>query len=125
MNLDLYAERHGVMVVYDDIPASQAISVPGAVCLDYSFTAHEGERAVVLAHELGHQATGAFYTRDASQIVRAKAERRADVWAVRHLVTKKQLQKAMRRCSSDWELAQLLGLPEDEVRRICDYYLCA
>ena len=41
MNLDLYAERHGVMVVYDDIPASQAISVPGAVCLDYSFTAHD------------------------------------------------------------------------------------
>lgn len=123
-DLDSYAEDAGIDVFYDEIPASRAMAVPGAVCLDWSLLPCPAARSVCLAHELGHVETGAFYTRDASGLDRRRAELRADRWAIRHLISREDLLAALRSgVSSPWDLSEYFNLPERVIREALAFYL--
>lgn len=123
-DLDSYAADRGIDVFYDEIPQSQAIAVPGAVCLDWSLLACPAARSVFLAHELGHVETGAFYSRDASILDRRRAELRAERWAIRRLVSRSDLLAAIcNGCRTPWDLSEYLNLPERVIREALSLYL--
>ena len=123
-DLDSYAADRGIDVFYDEIPQSQAIAVPGAVCLDWSLLACPAARSVFLAHELGHVETGAFYSRDASGLDRRRAELRADRWAIRHLISRSDLLAAIGDgCRTPWDFSEYFNLPERVIRSALALYL--
>lgn len=123
-DLDSYAADRGIDVFYDEIPQSQAIAVPGAVCLDWSLLACPAARSVFLAHELGHVETGAFYSRGVSVLDRRRAELRAERWAIRRLVSREDLLSALRSgFTTVFDLSEKLGLPEDVIRKALSVYL--
>lgn len=123
-DLDAYALDNGIDVFYDEIPQSQAIAVPGAVCLDWSLLPCPAARSVCLAHELGHVETGTFYTRDASDLDRRRAELRAERWAIRHLISRVDLLAAIcDGCRTPWEFSEYFNLPERVVRSALSLYL--
>ena len=63
--IELYraAEDLGVEIFCGSIPETVSMSVPGAVCMDASLVYGGAVERVHLAHELGHCARGAFYSR--------------------------------------------------------------
>lgn len=123
-DLDSYALDHGIDVFYDEIPASRAMAVPGAVCLDWSLLSCPSARSVTLAHELGHVETGAFYSRGAPDLDRRRAELRADRWAIRHLISREDLLAALRDgCRTPWDFSEYFNLPERVIRSALALYL--
>ena len=123
-DLDDYSARNGIEVFYDEITASRAMAVPGAVCLDWSLLPCPAARSVCLAHELGHVETGAFYSRGASPLDRRRAELRADRWAIRHLISREDLLAALRSgFVTPYALSEALDLPEDVIRKALALYL--
>ena len=95
-NFDHIAITNGITVDYMDLPVCGSLSVPGHIALDRRFTWDSPERTVRLAHELGHCQTGAFYPIGAAPLTVARCERRADKWAITHLVTAEELREAAR-----------------------------
>ena len=76
-----------------------------------------------LAHELGHCYTGSFYNRYATCDVRQKHENRADKWAVTHLISKDELDKALSEGHTEiWDLAERFNVTEDFIRKAVCWY---
>lgn len=122
-DFDSLAEKDGIRVLYGSIPNSGAIALPSAVCLDLSTLFSEPRRVSMLAHELGHIETGALYTADASQTVRAQAENRARRWAIRRLISRSEIAGLVRSGFTEpYEMAEKIGLPEETVREAIKYY---
>ncbi len=83
----------------------------------------EAERAVMLAHGLGHCARGAFYNVYSPYDVRAKHERRADEWAIRKTVPFCRIKKAVRQgLTEPWQIADLFGITERFAEKAMRYY---
>ncbi len=126
--LDLYqfAEEHNIRI--DSMKTgsgSLCIKRPGysAVLLDSSEAKSEPQAKVELAHEIGHCETGSFYNIHSKLEVRGKLERRADVWAIRALVTPEELHEAVRLGNYEiWQLAEYFNIPEDFMQKIVAYY---
>ena len=57
------AEMLGVEVFTGNIPETVSMSVPGAICMDASLAYGGAVERVHFAHELGHCARAAFYSR--------------------------------------------------------------
>lgn len=120
---DLFANANGITVDYMDLPESGSLSVPGHVALDHRFTWDSPERTVRLAHELGHCATGAFYTLGADSLTVARCERRADKWAIHRMVTADALRDAARDgYDSLWALADHFGITPEYVEKAIALY---
>lgn len=120
---DRIANANGITVDYIDLPISGSLSVPGHIALDHRFAWDSPERTVRLAHELGHCETGAFYSMDADSLTVARCERRADKWAIHHMVSADDLRKAARAgCDSLWALADHFGITEDYVEKAIALY---
>ena len=78
---------------------------------------------VMLAHEMGHCATGSFYNVYAPLDVRKKHERRADGWAIRKLVPKYRYKKALRQGVDNlFSLAEYFEVTPDFMQKAVDYY---
>ena len=77
-----------------------------------------------LAHELGHCATGSFYNEYAKCDIREKHERRANIWAIKKLVPKDKLIKAIQSGFGEnrFELAEHFDVTEDTMQFALDYY---
>lgn len=77
-----------------------------------------------LAHELGHCETGAFYNEYAKCDIREKHERRANIWAIKKLVPKDKLIKAIQSGFGEnrWELSEYFGVTEDLMQFALYYY---
>ena len=77
-----------------------------------------------LAHELGHCETGAFYNEYAKCDIREKHERRANIWAIKKLVPKDKLIKAIQSGFGEnrFELAEHFDVTEDTMQFALDYY---
>lgn len=82
------------------------------------------DEKVKLAHELGHCETGAFYNEYAACDIREKHERRAQKWAIKKLVPKDELIKAVKSgfCENRFELSEYFGITEDFMQAALDYY---
>ena len=81
------------------------------------------EERVHLAHELGHCETGAFYNPYAKADIRRKHERRADKWAIKQLISKKEWNAALRDGIVEvWDLAEFFDVTEDFIRKAHELY---
>ena len=66
-----------------------------------------------LAHEIGHCETGAFYNQYSPFDIRSRHEYRADKWAIKKLVPKDELIKAIKDgCENSYELSEHFGVPQ-------------
>lgn len=73
--------------------------------IDKIRTVVQEKEAVV--HEWAHMKTGTTYSLNASPVVKAKAERRADIFTVKKLVPKDELDAAVADGRTEiWELAE-------------------
>lgn len=81
------------------------------------------QERVHLAHELGHCETGSFYNVYSSLDVREKQEKRADRWAVSHLVPAEKFRRALSMGIVEvWELAEYFDVTEDFIRKAAQIY---
>lgn len=70
-------------------------------------TNNEYTRLERMAHEMGHCMTDSFYVGYSRFEVRAKYEKRADIWAVNNIIPFRSLCLAVKNgCRETWELAE-------------------
>lgn len=124
--LELYhmAEAMGIEVDGFELNKRESLSLMDEdgqcfIAIDpFKLTSSKDEKAK-LAHELGHCLTGSFYNRYAACDIRQKHENRADKCAIRFLVSKAELDGAIKRGYTHvWELAEYFGLPEEYMKKI-------
>ena len=127
--IDLYdfAEQNGIII--DDtfvLENTAAVSVPlqNDLCVIGLHRALRGSRyKAQLAHEIGHCATGAFYNAKTPAFSRGQCERRADKWAVNHLLPKRKLIRALKSGLVEvWQLAEHFNLPDEFVATAVEIY---
>lgn len=131
MELDeLYklAEDKGVRVMAFSLPQNKAVTINvGDDCyvgVDPEVFGRECEEKVVLAHEMGHIATGGFYTSETDKTSRKKHEARAEKWAIERLVPKAALKEAIKNGCEDVEsLAEFFGITKEYMSQVMIYYL--
>jgi len=76
-----------------------------------------------LAHELGHCETGAFYNQYSKLDIRAKHERRANIWAIKKLIPKDELKKIISAgCIEVWDLAEYFEVSIPFLQMAIEYY---
>lgn len=82
------------------------------------------QERVHLGHELGHCATGSFYSIHTAIDCRQRHENRADKWAIHALVPVEELDAAIAGgCTEFWELAERFEVTEDFVKKAVCYYV--
>ena len=128
-SLDLlcYAESKGIYVEYGNLhqTGSCAVFIDNRIYVvgldDGDMT--EAQLRTHLAHEIGHCEAGAFYDKNSPLDNRAKDEHKANVWAIKKLLPKEELQQAFRQGLVEiWQLAEHFDLTEDIIRFACRYY---
>lgn len=117
------AELGGIDVFYSDIPETLSMAIPGAICLDWSLWWDGSEKNTRCAHELGHNKTGAFYTRNDPPCIRRRMENRANKWAIEHAVPKADMEAAIEcGCTETWDLAERFNVTEGFIKKAIWYY---
>ena len=82
------------------------------------------QEKVHLAHEIGHCATGSFYSIHTAVDSRQRHENKADKWAVKHLISVEDLDTAVANgCTEIWELAEHFGVTEQFMQKAVCYYV--
>ena len=101
----------------------QSESMRYYIGMDYGVLKNESSKRVHLAHELGHCKTGAFYNRWAARDIRQKHEHRADKWAIKKLVPKDELLKAIDSGHINiWDWAEYFNVTEDFMKKAVRWY---
>ena len=90
-----FAEDRDIIVIDGKLRNEQksiSISDRGqcAIVVDPKKITTSAEETVIMAHELGHCETGAFYNERTLEL-RSRMEFRADKWAIKKLVTEDEL----------------------------------
>ncbi len=126
---DLYklAEEDGIKVMSFNLPKNKAVTVNiGDDCyigVDPAVFGRECEERVVLAHEMGHIATGGFYDTDCSDLQRKKIEQKAEKWAIQFLVPIKLLKEAIKNgVYTTNDLAEHFSVPVSYMEKVLKYY---
>ena len=82
------------------------------------------QERVHLGHELGHCATGSFYSIHTAIDCRQRHENKADKWAIQTLVPVEELDAAVAEgCTELWELAERFGVTEEFIRKAVCWYV--
>ena len=80
------------------------------------------EEAECLAHEIGHCETHSLYA--CGEKERKKSEKRAEEWAILHLVPREQFENACQNgCREVWEFAEELNVSCPFAAKVMAYYL--
>ena len=121
------AERGNITVDFAPLTRNKAfcITLGGKkyIAVDKSIPPESSEERVVLAHELGHLKTDSLYGKEDTPLTCRRAERRADVWAIRSLVPLSRLREAIRRGDeSVSELAERFSVTEEFMQKAIKYY---
>lgn len=75
-----------------------------------------------LAHEIGHCATGAFYTPGTLNL-RSRCEYRANKWAIKKLIPKDELIEIFEQGMTNiWQIAEYFEVTEDFAKQACKFY---
>ena len=122
-----YAESRGTGVYEYPLPETRSVSAKlGDVCfigIDSDRLSAPEERAVCLAHEIGHCETDAFYCIYSPLVTRDKLERRATVWAITHTIPRTRLDALISSgITEDWELAEQFGVTVEFMHAAIEYY---
>ncbi len=124
-----FAEQQNIEVLTLPLPRTGSMSLmdEGGRCyvgMDGSLLDGGVEERVHLGHELGHCATGSFYSIHTALDCRQRHENRADKWAVTHLIPVEELDDAVAQgCTELWELAERFGVTEEFMRRAVCWYV--
>lgn len=124
-----YAKQQNIAVL--DFPmqnnGSMSIMAEDGSCyigMDASVLDGNVQERVHLGHELGHCATGSFYSIHTAVDSRQRHENRADKWAIRQLIPVDDLDAAIANGYTEiWELADLFGVPEDFMKKTICFYV--
>lgn len=122
------AEKMDVDVFWFSLNADQSMAIQledgsCAVAIDPRKTDSIASVTASLAHELGHCATGSFYSPWAACDVREKHENRADKWAIQTLITADDLDGAVASgCTTLWALAEHFDVTPDLMRKAVCWY---
>lgn len=123
-----FARQQNIEVLPYPMPENGSMSVmleDGACFIGMDESVRDGgvEERVHLSHELGHCATGSFYSIHTAVDSRQRHENRADKWAVTHVIPVDDLDEAVAQgCTEVWELAERFGVTEEFVRKaVCLY----
>lgn len=82
------------------------------------------QERVHLGHELGHCATGSFYSIHTAIDCRQRHENRADKWAIQALVPVEELDAAIAGgCTEFWELAERFGVTEEFMKKAVCFHV--
>lgn len=129
LDLYSYAKERDVPIISYNMPKSESMSVlidgECYIGIDPFAIKTEADEKVKLAHELGHCETGAFYNQYSKFDIRAKHERRANIWAIKKLIPKDELIEALKSvfCKNRYELSEYFNVTEDFMQLALDYYL--
>ncbi len=121
------AQARGTTVYEYSLPKTRSVSAKLGeqtfIGIDTGRLTESDERAVCLAHELGHCETDAFYCVYSPLLTRDKLERRATVWAITHTVQKDRLDSLIASgISEEWELAEQFGVTVEFMHCALEYY---
>lgn len=76
------------------------------------------QEKVMLAHEIGHCQTGAFYNRYSKLNIISKLEYKADKWAIKKLLPEDELERALAKGYTEvWQLAEYFEISEELIRK--------
>lgn len=118
------AQSEGVEVYNFPFDGIRSISVPGAIGMDMRQMDSVAMEKTDLGHELGHNETGSFYTKDSPLDERARCERKANKRAAEHMLMPfDELVDAMANgLTEPWQLAEHFEITEDFVKVALDIY---
>ena len=128
-NLYTFARQQNIEVIPYPMEKNVSMSVmrEDGVCfigMDDSVRDGSVQERVHLGHELGHCATGSFYSIHTAIDCRQRHENRADKWAIQALIPVEELDTAIAEgCTEVWELAERFGVTEDFIRKTVCYYV--
>ena len=126
LNLFSVAEKQDIPVFYFPLPACKSISLfdNGSffIGLDNSAPITFIEEQTHLGHELGHCLTGSFYNRYSEYDLKARHERRADIWAIKTMVPAALLVDLLKSGLSVYEISETLSVTEDYIVKAYFYY---
>ena len=92
--------------------------------LDQAIQDGSTQERVHLGHELGHCATGSFYSIYTAIDSRQRHENKADKWAIKKLIPVCDLDAAVANgCTEIWELAEQFGVTEQFMKKAVCYYV--
>lgn len=119
-----YAERKDIEVIDFKMEEMISFSVPNAVVMDKRKIQDSADEKVRLIHEIGHCETSTFYNVATPLQTRARLEYRANKWAFRKIINKKDLVHAMKikHLTLLWELAEYFEVTEDFMQKAIDFY---
>lgn len=128
--LYLEAEQAGIMVYCGKgLQNTKSLSAKSDgdmfIGIDDTVMNTHAEERVHLAHELGHCATGAFYSVHSPLNTRSRCERIANNYAIKKLVNEDELIKIIEEYNGDisvWALAEHFTVTEDFMRMALEYY---
>ena len=118
------AAQQGIEVDYFPMREIVSVSFPaGYVAIDVDKIKSTQDEKYIIAHEIGHIETGAFYNIYSSADIRTRHEERADRKAIDMLVPWGELFEAFQ-CGicEKWELAEYFDVPEALIVKAVDYY---
>ncbi len=127
LELDKLAEANNIEILNADLKKCRSMSIQTEsgncyIGIDRKRMT-KAQEAVCKAHELGHCETGSFYNRYSCFDLMSRHEYRADVWAIKKLVDKSELVKALKSGITEiWELAEHFDVTEDFMKKACKYY---
>ena len=93
------------------------------IFLDETRLETQADKNVAAFHEGGHYATGTTHKVYSPQDLIQKHENCADKWAIKHLISKDELDEAISKGNTEiWQLAEYFDVTEDFMRKaICLY----
>lgn len=125
-DMAVFCDENDILLEYDKLPLNKFISCryegENYILIDESEMS-EAERKTHLAHEIGHCETGSFYHAYSPLETRERCEYRANLWAIKKLLPKEELERAFQRgCIEVWQLAENFEVTENLIRFACQYY---
>lgn len=129
--LELYklAEQKNIEIIETSLHQNGSLSLMSDngqcyIGIDEAVMDGDALERVHLAHELGHCDTGSFYSIHTAVDSRQRHEIRADKWAIKHLITAAELDKAMAEgCTEIWDLSERFGVTEQFMQKAICYYV--
>ena len=93
------------------------------IAIDPTKVKSEADEKLKVAHEVGHCETGSFYSPGEDYFLRQRYENRADRQAIKKLVPKDELKKAVSAGYTEaWQLSEIFGVPEPFIRKAAEFY---
>ena len=122
------AENERISVSAFPLNTRDALSIMGVdgrchIAIDPDKLVSTADEKTKLGHELGHCVAGAFYNVYSPFDSRQRHENRADKWAIKRLIPKDELEKAVDDGYTEiWELAEFFQVTEDLMRKAVSWY---